>query len=144
MQNPDNFEIKYWAGGNDFTLSSNKEKRSVRKRLFIVFSFVGVLAIIPMLIYGLSYLQERGEQKMTVTRNVENKIPEKSQEKTTPPQTQSLENSGIILEEVLNNDSYWKISKRVCGSGKFYLSIRDQNDGKALYKGDSLTVNCLL
>lgn len=144
MQNPDNFEIKYWAGGNDFTLSSNKEKRSVRKRLFIVFSFVGVLAIIPMLIYGLSYLQERGAQKITVTRNVENKIPEKSQEKTTPPQTQNPENSGIILEEVLNNDSYWKISKRYCGSGKFYLSIRDQNGGKALYKDDSVTVNCLL
>lgn len=46
--------------------------------------------------------------------------------------------------EVINNDSYWKISKRVCGTGKYYLSIRAQNDGKALYKGEHVIVDCSL
>lgn len=47
-------------------------------------------------------------------------------------------------ETVLNNDSYWKISKRHCGTGKFYLSIRDQNGGKPLYKEDFVEVSCSL
>lgn len=134
MQNPDNFEIKYWAGGNDFSLQTNKSPRSIKKKLLIVFSFVGILAIIPVLIYGLSYLQDLNTQKITIKKTVPVK-------EIVPVQTESPK---IIETEVLNNDSYYKITKRICGSGKQYLSIKDQNNGKPLYKGDFVTVDCSL
>lgn len=133
MQNPDNFEIKYWAGGNDFSLQVGKSPRSVKKKLFIVFSFVGILTIIPVLIYGLSYLQDLNTQKITIKRVEPIK-------EIAPIQSENLK---IIETEVLNNDSYYKITKRICGSGKQYLSVRDQNNGKPLYKGDFVTVDCV-
>lgn len=135
MQNPDNFEIKYWAGGNDFTLKTNNKVRSVKKKFFIVFAFVGILAIIPVLIYGLSYLQDLNTQKIATTSE------SAAIKKVVPIKT---EGPKVIETEVLNNDSYYKITKRICGSGKQYLSVKDQNNGKALYKGDFVTVDCSL
>ncbi|KKR94700.1 MAG: hypothetical protein UU45_C0008G0100, partial [Candidatus Levybacteria bacterium GW2011_GWA2_41_15] len=46
--------------------------------------------------------------------------------------------------KILKNDSYWKISKRVCGEGKYYLSISGLNENKPLYRGDSVLVSCNL
>lgn len=43
---------------------------------------------------------------------------------------------------VLNNDSYWKIAKRVCGNGKLFLSISEQNEGQNLHPGDFVKVSC--
>lgn len=42
------------------------------------------------------------------------------------------------------NDNYWKITKRVCGQGNNYLFVKDANGGKALYEGDTVTVDCSL
>lgn len=135
----DEFEIKYWAGGNNFLDPKPKRERSIKKRLFIVFSFVFLLAIIPILVYSLSEFSLNQGQKVIVVQNpVTEKKPDrtKSIQPTPTPQTSQV--------EVINNDSYWKISKRVCGSGKYYLSILDQNAGKPLHKGGVVSVSCTL
>lgn len=44
----------------------------------------------------------------------------------------------------LNNDNFWKISKRTCGTGIYYLSIKENNgyQDRALQPGDTIVVYC--
>jgi len=49
-----------------------------------------------------------------------------------------------IQAEVLKNDSYWKLAKRYCGDGKYFLSVKEANGSKALFEGDSVKVTCEL
>ncbi len=138
--NPENFEIKYWTGNNEDLAVTQTPKRSVKRKLFIVLSFISVLAIIPVLVYGLSNYQKQ-TKKVSVIQAPSIKNEEKSRE------TQNFQTAPIpqtFQVKVLNNDSYWKISKRTCGSGKYYLAIRDQNNTKPLFKGDFVTVTCSL
>lgn len=135
----DEFEIKYWAGENNFLDPKPKRERSIKKRLFIVFSFVFLLAIIPILVYSLSEFNPRKEQKVII---VQKEVTEKKSDRTKPIQPNPTPQTSQV--EVINNDSYWKISKRACGTGKYYLSVRDQNLGKPLYKGESVSVSCTL
>lgn len=138
MDRNENFEIKYW-GGDYYPVQTNVEKRSNKKKLLIVFCFISILAIIPTLIFGLSNLKLDQSEKVTVVKS--EILEQKPQQKNSAIQQTEPE---VKKTEVLNNDSYWKISKRYCGSGKYYLSILDQNNGKALYKGDFAIVNCVL
>ena len=125
MTNINDFEIKYWAGGNDFSSQKSKSKRSIKRKLFIVFCFVAGLALAPILLFGLSNLKLNQGEKVSVIQKPVTEQPNKVT--ITEP-----EKPVVVEEEIINNDSYWKISKRVCGTGKYYLSVRDQNNSKAL------------
>lgn len=140
MEKTDGFELKNL--GNDYFYSYNaqevKSARSTKKKLFIVFSFIVFLLITPAVIFGLSSINFNKAKKISIAKDpiFENK-------KTVNQNTKNSEPESVSVE-VLNNDSYWKITKRICGSGKLYLSVRDQNGGKALHKGDFIKVNCVL
>jgi len=43
---------------------------------------------------------------------------------------------------VQNGDNYYVISVKACGTGKYFESISDQNDGAALYAGNEVMVDC--
>ena len=43
---------------------------------------------------------------------------------------------------VLKGDSYFRITKRTCGNGKFYKFVARLNGNKALHIGDSVLVYC--
>ena len=134
IKNPEDFEIKYWAGGNDFESVKQRPKRSIKKKLVIVISFVGTLALFPMFIFGLSNIDFKNSDEVVIIQ--------------TPIAEENIQNNNvshkqeIIEEKVINNDSWWKISKRVCGQGRLYLAISEQNNGKALFEGDTVTVDC--
>ena len=138
MNQADNFEIKYWGEEfNNLHLDPQRHGRSIKQKLVIIFSFIAVLAVLPTLIFGISNLQS-DNPKIVTTSQIEvepSKAPQVKIAEQKPSQSEVV---------VVNNDSYWKISKRVCGTGKYYLSIRDQNQGKALYKDDLVKVNCSL
>lgn len=143
MANIDNYQVKYWAGDNDFSYKSSKPKRSVGRKLIIVFSFLLLLALTPAVIYSLSNINFKHPPKVSVVES-----PEIIESKPESPKSVPV----IITEpkettnqtKVLNNDSYWKITKRVCGTGKFYLSVQAQNENRPLQRGDSVIVNCVL
>lgn len=46
--------------------------------------------------------------------------------------------------EVQNGDNFWKISKRACGKGNYYLQIQADSgySNRALKAGDIITVDC--
>lgn len=139
MENIGDFELKNL--GEDYFYSfptQEKPKRSTKKKLFIVFAFIVFLAITPAAIFGLTNINFNRAEKVSIARDpvFENKKIENQNTESPKPQ--------LINVEVLNNDSYWKITKRICGSGKQYLSIRNQNNNKPLYKGDTVSVICLL
>ncbi|EKD85895.1 MAG: hypothetical protein ACD_37C00580G0007 [uncultured bacterium] len=140
MNEKDQFDIKYW-GGDYFYVHQNEEqpKRTVRKKLLIVFSFIGILALLPITMIGLTNLNINQAKKISVASE-----PQAFEKKKTVNQNTKAEASKTSTIEVVNNDSYWKISKRACGTGKYYLSIQAQNGGKALYKGENVTVDCSL
>jgi hypothetical protein len=132
----DDFLIKYW--GQDYSYQSlQEEKRSTRRKLMIVFSFVSLLAIIPVLVFGLSEISADKGERITTVAKPETKVEEQRKLPTPTPVVQN-----IGYEMVINNDSYWKISKRHCGTGIYYLSIKEQNGGKALFQGDTVVVTC--
>lgn len=131
----DSFEIKYWAGGNDFKFIKPPTNRSFRKKLLIVLSFIGVLALFPILLIGVSMIDFSGGDEI-VTIHTPISDSEADLRKT-------LINEPITIEAgVIKNDNYWKISSRICGEGKFYLDIKEQNNSKALFEGDIVTVKC--
>jgi|SRR3989344_7230358 len=137
MDQSDNFEIKYWSEDfNNLNLNPQKQKRSTGKKLLMVLLFTGILAVLPVLILGLGNFKSNTPKIATVSE-VKTE-PTKSSGKKSVEQ-KSTDESKV---KVINNDSYWKISKRICGTGKYYLSIRDQNLGKALFLGDEVKVNC--
>lgn len=134
--NKDKFEIEYWGRDYFYTFPQEKSTRSLRKKLFIVFSFVGTLALLPLAILTYSGIKSAQPEKVSVVTK-----PQVFENKKTVNQN-TVENPDIMTVEVLNNDSYWKISKRVCGTGKNYLSIREINNAKPLLKGDAVRVSC--
>ncbi len=145
MNNSENFEINYWGEGyrSIHTLPKNP-KRSIKQKLTIVISFVSVLAILPLTIFGITNLNSNNPERITKVVKIE---PTTSPTQApTPPRVKDVVVMGIESNrvKVLNNDSYWKITKRTCGTGKYYLSVKEQNEGKALYKGDFVTVDCSL
>ncbi len=52
--------------------------------------------------------------------------------------------AGFTYHTVSANENFWKISKRVCGSGIYYLSIKQYNgyQHRTLRPGDVITVVC--
>jgi hypothetical protein len=139
MSNPENYQVKYWAGGDNYSYQAPKPKRSVKRKLAIVACFILVLAITPAFIYVLTNLNLRSGKEVSVASNQT-----QSSQPEVHPVTIEEPKAPSNQTQVLTHDSYWKISKRVCGSGRFYLSIQEQNGGKPLHGGDSVTVNCTL
>ena len=145
------YEYNYW--GNESTYmyrSPKKPARSFARKLAIVFSFVFILAITPPLLLSISSLDLTPTKKVSLIEDsskIKNEAPKSypvtvelpSSEPTTSTEPTQADSNYL---EVINNDSYWKISVRSCGTGKYYLSIRTQNGAKALYKGDSVIANC--
>lgn len=137
MDSSENFEINYWGKDfENFYQEPQKHKRSFRQKLAIILSFIAVLALLPIIIFGLAEINSSKPQIATTisTKPEPTKAP-LSKEKTKPKQIEAT---------VISNDSYWKISKRYCGSGKYYLSIRDQNEGKPLFRNDVVRLSCAL
>lgn len=149
MDKTTNNQINYWASIESYDYQSSKPKRSIKRKLGIVLCFIGVLAITPSLIYALSNFNFDNPKEVSVLNSQTQTQPQK----TTPEvHTVTIEEPKEPKEpkkpanqaEIINNDSYWKISKRVCGTGKYYLSIQSQNGSKALHRGDTVTVSCVL
>ncbi len=139
MNSNDDFDIKNLEQDYFYSYpAEEKPKRSIKKKLGIVFAFLAILAITPSVLFGLKNINFNKSEKVSVAKEAvfENKKTVNQDAESPKPQ--------LVNVEVLNNDSYWKITKRTCGSGKYYLSIRDQNNGKPLFKGDFVTVNCVL
>ena len=142
MNNDEKYQVKYWAGNNDFDKIEAKKPRSIKRKLFIVFSFLTILILIPVLIFGLSNTSYNNSNKIsTITSPLPNQT---TNNQPIPVTITEPTSAKIIQTEVLANDNYWKITKRVCDSGKYYLSVKDQNSGKALYQGDNVNVTCVL
>lgn len=138
MDSNENFEINYW--GEDFKsiyLNPQTPKRTVKQKFLIVFLFVSVLAILPAAIFGISNLNANSSKISSAI-----KVQTEPTQAPTPTPKPAIEVVESNIVEVINNDSYWKISKRVCGTGKYYLSISSQNNGKALYQGERVKVYC--
>ncbi len=140
MNSNNDFDLKNL--GQDYFYSypvREKPKRSIKRKLGIVFTSLAILAITPSVLFGLRNINFNKSEKVSVIQTMVNKeSPVKTKNPQPAPTPQTFQT------EVINNDSYWKISKRVCGSGKYYLSIQSQNQSKPLFKGDTVTVNCLL
>lgn len=127
--------MKYWPSDN---FSEEKpRKRSLKRKLAIVGSFLIVLTITPSIIFGLLSLDLSKTEKVSAVNDAVSLSAKPKEHIVT---VEEPKNSSTA--EVINNDSYWKISKRVCGTGKYYLSIQAQNNGKALYKGDIVIAAC--
>ncbi len=148
MNNNENIELNYWGEGfqNIYT-KPDPNKRTVKRKLAIVISFMSVLVILPTIIFTISNFTPNN-QKLASAVNifVPTIAPTQAPTPTLTPRVKDVVVKGIESNrvKVINNDSYWKISKRTCGTGKYYLSIKEKNENKALYKGDLVTVDCSL
>ncbi|NMB84284.1 hypothetical protein GYA28_03260 [Candidatus Roizmanbacteria bacterium] len=72
--------------------------------------------------------------------------------KATPVPTLKTTVSGNAMESIVNNpmeakvekdgDSYWTISQRTCGTGRYFESIAALNGYRPLYLNDTVKVRC--
>ena len=66
-------------------------------------------------------------------------------QKEQPKVTRLANTSGLYSEVAYKGDNFWKISKRVCGTGMYYEAIKaynGYNEYRALQPGDVVTVVC--
>lgn len=52
----------------------------------------------------------------------------------------------VKRETVRENDNFWKITERACGTGVYYLSVQQRNGygpEQSLHVGDIVTVECM-
>mgnify|MGYP001572979675 CR=1 FL=1 len=139
MEKIGDFELKNLGGDYFYTYPEHrKPKRSAKGKLFIIFNFIVFLAITPAAIFGLTNINFNKVEKVSIAKD-----PVFENKKTVNQNTKIFEPESVSVE-VLNNDSYYKITKRICGSGKYYLAIQALNNSKPLFKGDLVTVNCSL
>jgi len=140
MDNVEDFHINYW-GREELDYAVAKKKRSAGRKLIIVIAFILVLGTLPLLTLGYNYLKG-ASVKAQVSQVISpiSPLPTQSPRIISKPNATLKSNQDIIIK----GDSYWKISKRNCGSGKYYLTIQNLNDGKPLQAGDSVLVNCSL
>src|SRR3989344_5543025 len=103
IKDPQDFEIKYWAGGNDFQPLKQEPKRSIKKKLAIVLSFVGALAIFPLVLFGLSNINFNSpDEKIAIQTPI---AEEDVQDILESPKQE------VVEEKVVRGDSWWKIAK---------------------------------
>lgn len=71
--------------------------------------------------------------------------PTASLPKEQPKVTRLANTSGFYTEIAYKGDNFWKISKRVCGTGIYYEAIKaynGYNEYRALQPGDAVVVVC--
>jgi hypothetical protein len=143
METNEKYQINYHGEVVNYNYHAKNNKRSIKQKLFIVLSFIFVLAVTPSIIYSLTNFDFNNNREVSVlTSDVEapvineNKEPEVYKVFIEEPKTAENE------VEIINNDSWWKISVRACGEGKYYLDLQEQNNAKALFEGNTVTVVC--
>lgn len=135
MDQQDNFYIQNIGSEYFPYVKESKKARSFKRKLGIVASFVGFLALIPFILFGINFNQNRNSNKISSNQIISPiSTPIKVETKTEPK----------FKDIVLKHDSYWKIAKRNCGSGKYYLAIQNLNFGKPLFEGESVLIDCSL
>lgn len=149
MGNSDNYQIKYWNDLENFSYKSPKPERSIKRKLAIVFSFIFVLAVTPTLIMEISNFDAKPAKEVSVAstqskQNLQNSVNTQPEVHKVTIELPKKAPAQAGQAEVINNDSYWKISKRVCGDGKYYLSIQAQNENKPLHVGNTVAASCVL
>ena len=50
--------------------------------------------------------------------------------------------AGEFTYQVVDGDSYWKISEKTCGTGKYFETIQQLNRNKDLQSNDSVQIVC--
>lgn len=108
--------------------------------------WLGVGIIIMILVFGLFMLTQRYSRRMNQSNTPSpTSIPSNtptSSDTTITPTTADLQSHQEVVQP---NDNFWKISKRVCGTGAYYLSIQQANgygNNRSLHEGDTVTVRC--
>lgn len=124
------FQIDYIDPDGYINFPVQKKKSLKRLKYLGVLVYLIMLAVSPFLIYLLG---------------TETPEPIKAVSSTSTSVFEERQTNGKTTEaKVIKNDSYWRISKRHCGEGRHYLSIKDANLGKALFEGDTVVINCSL
>lgn len=137
MNDNSDFEINYW--GNTPDHQSSKKPRSFKSKVLIVVCFIAILGITPTLVFGLNKIQISKSNQISSAAIPSPAVENKAQEKLKTPTP-----TPTVSAQVLKGDSYWRLSKRNCGTGIYYLSIKDQNENKPLYQGNLVKISCAL
>jgi nucleoid-associated protein YgaU len=108
--------------------------------------WLGVAIIITILVFGLFMLTQRYNRRIYNSPSLSptfmpSNTPTTS-DITITPTTVDLQTHQEVVQP---NDNFWKISKRVCGTGVYYLSIQQANgygENRSLHEGETVTVRC--
>lgn len=142
--------------------SKNSVKSSEIKKLLSQNEFaIGVFTIIIVLILGAISLKQLsrnlsinapGESSTQLSNNQikENKTSTNSATMTpsamATPSAEKVKNLSYTSSYdrliIKNGDSYFRITKRFCGTGKLYKLVAEINGKKPLYQGDSIIISC--
>lgn len=75
--------------------------------------------------------------------NKQNIIKKKTLQQAAPSTTPT---PSVKREIVRENDNFWRITERACGTGVYYLSVQQRNGygpEQSLHTGDVVTVECI-
>jgi len=142
-------EVNYMAKTNK-NLKDNQLETLLKKNEFWI--GLGVVAVVAGVAGGLLFggnqkgnIADSGAVAPTLTPVIKSQptafIAKKTPSNNLKKITKLADTAGSYI--VLEGDNYWKISKKVCGTGKYFLSIRAQNNAQDLHAGDQLVAECV-
>lgn len=133
-------------GSKERQLKQNILEQIRRPELWIGVFTVGVLLGI---VGGLTW-KNRAKLNLTRKTNIQKIVSPVPKEETKLTVTPSIDRkikklaftTSILMVTVEEGDNYWKIAKKVCGDGKYFLSLQEQNENQPLHPGDVVKVKC--
>jgi hypothetical protein len=106
--------------------------------------FVGILTVIVIIFVWLALSSSINASQNKELKMVDTKMEfisdELSKPAQTPAPTQSTSSANYVL--VMPGDSYARITKRFCGSGKNYMVNSIINGGRDLHPGETIQISC--
>ncbi len=113
-------------------------KRLMSRNEFIIGAGT-IIVILVGLILSAKYLNQQLSQNVKIPTT----IPQASPSPTQNMKPNNLSTTSSFIHVVVGtNDSYYTITTKYCGSGKFYKFVADINGNTPLYEGGNIKVSC--
>ncbi|MBI2032754.1 MAG: hypothetical protein HYT09_03885 [Candidatus Levybacteria bacterium] len=139
MDTKSNFEIKNLGNFEEILSKPERKKRGLFLKFFATTSFlVNLTLLFALIVIALGEFQSSPNSLFSNANKPKENVAKNTEVNKEEISTKTSKKEGIVEK----NDSYWKIAKRYCGSGRYYLSIQSINNFKALHKGDSVKISC--
>ncbi len=139
-------------------MNNDKIKKEIAQLMKKPEMWIGASIILVVIIFGSTFLVKKLARKTTTQKTVTEKIISPIVTTPTAGASASLkkegdrqpkavvkklaDTAGEINYQVVEGDSYWKITEKTCGKGTNFEAVQEYNQNQDLQSGNTVKVVC--